>query len=81
MMFTPEQLAESLAKSKPEEFAAFWFEFNKICEREKIDLDPYAQAMAADLGGSRKTPLKTIFKYMEYFEVKKRRSELADKES
>jgi len=70
---TPGQLAEALAKSTPKEFADFWFKFNEICEREKINLDAFAEAMYVDLGGSRKKPLRTIFQYMEYLEVKNRR--------
>ncbi len=71
---TAEQLAEALAKSTPKEFADVWFKFNEICEKEKIDLEAFAEAMYPDLGANRKKPLRTIFQYMEYLEVKNRRS-------
>ena len=67
---TPDQLAEALAHGTPKEFADFWFKFNEICEKEKIDLMPFAKTMYPSLGGNRKKPLITIFKYMEYLEVK-----------
>ena len=71
---TPDQLAEALAKSTPKEFADVWLKFNQICENEKIDLDAFAEAMYPDLGANRKKPLRAIFQYMEYLEVKHRRS-------
>ena len=68
------QLAEALARSTPLEFADVWLEFNRICEKEKIDLDAFAEAMYPDLGANRKKPLYHIFQYMQYLEVKNRRS-------
>ena len=71
----PEQLAEALARSTPQEFAKFWFEFNKICEDQKINLDAFAEAMAEELGGSRKKPLNYMYDYMKYLEIEKRRKQ------
>jgi len=69
---TPKQLAEALVNSTPLEFGAFWFAFNEICEEKKIDLMPFAKALYPDFGANRKKPLRTIFQYMEYLEVKEK---------
>ena len=67
---SPQQLAEALAKGTPKEFAEFWFRFDEFCEKENVDLDKFAEAMFPNFGGSRKRPLKKIFKFMEYLEIK-----------
>ena len=71
---TPEQLADALAKSTPKEFAEVWLKFNQICEKEGVNLEAFAEAMYPDLGANRKKPLRYIFKFMEYLEIKEKRS-------
>ena len=71
---TAEQIAEALAKSTSKEFADVWFKFNEICEKENVNLDAFAEAMYPDLGANRKKPLRYIFKFMEYLEIKNKRS-------
>lgn len=70
---TAQQLAEALAKSTPKEFADVWFKFDEICEKEKVDLDVFSEAMYPSLGSNRQRPLRKIFQYMEYLEVKNRK--------
>ena len=62
-------LAEALAR-KPEDFAAFWFLFAKVVEKEHIDLEPHGEAMAPVHGGMRKHPFTAVLDYMRYHERK-----------
>ena len=63
------QLAESLAKASPEEFAQFWFDFSEYCEKNKVDVDKFGEAMYPNFGGKRKAPFVRIFKVMQYLEI------------
>lgn len=65
---TPKSLAKTLADCEPSEFAEFWLEFSGACEPNK--LDAFAKAMAPDLGGIRKKPLKELCKLTEYHEIR-----------
>ena len=70
---SPKQLAHALVHSSPEEFADFWFEFQGFVENEEIDLLPFAEAMAPNLGGRRKKALIEICNLMFFCEESARR--------
>ena len=67
---SPKQLAESLAKAEPSEFAQFWLEFSSAIEKyEPIELHEFAKAMAPSQGSNRKNILFKLIKLINYYEV------------
>jgi len=67
MDFSPQELAQALAASTPDEFAAFWMEFHVATEKK--DLLPFAVAMAPDLGANRKKPLHELVRLITFVET------------
>ena len=66
--FTPEDLAETLAKGTPSDFAKFWLEFSRLAG--EMTMREFAKAMAPSNGGNRKYCFKRIAQLINYYEVK-----------
>lgn len=65
---SPEDLAKTLSKCTPSEFASFWFEFAASCGEDS--LNEFAKAMAPTLGSKRKEPLTKLARMINYYELK-----------
>ena len=68
-----ESLAVALAHATPKEFAEFWFKFQENVNDK--ELEEFAKAMAPNLGGLRKQPLKRLCRLMEYHEIQQEQVE------
>lgn len=62
-------LARALAND-PEAFARLWQDFAIICRDDRVDLEPFGEAMAPFSGGIRKHPFNAILDFMRYYERK-----------
>ena len=63
-ILTPKSLAIALANSTTTEFADFWFEFSKACDKSK--LDGFAKGMSDDFGGARRNALIDLYMFMNF---------------
>lgn len=77
--FKPEELADSLAKADPEDFAEFWFEFNKIVDDKK--LNKLAEVMACGVGSNRKICFKRLHSLILFHEERNTRHPSLDADS